>query len=237
MKTTQYTLKVNIKKNLTIAHLSDLHSKAPKGLLSEVERLSPDIIAISGDFVDCGIVGKYPHMLTLLEELAKIAPTFYSGGNHELFGKEDIDAVNKTGVTFLDDSFVSFGELVIGGLSSGFGFGKQGKFKKTPKPNTDFLDSFSRLDSTKILLCHHPEYYPEHLRERNIDVILAGHAHGGQWRFFGRGVFAPSQGLFPKYTSGVHDNRLVISRGLGNHTIIPRIFNPCELVAVRLEAL
>ena len=61
---------------------------------------------------------------------------------------------------------------------------------------------------------------------------MSGHAHGGQWRIFGRGVYAPGQGIFPKYTSGVIDGRCVISRGLSNHTHVPRIFNPPELVMV-----
>ena len=73
------------------------------------------------------------------------------------------------------------------------------------------------------------------LRDYPIDLFVAGHAHGGQWRLFGRGVFAPDQGLFPKYTSGVHEGRLVISRGLSNTvTPIPRLFNSRELVVVEV---
>jgi predicted MPP superfamily phosphohydrolase len=68
-----------------------------------------------------------------------------------------------------------------------------------------------------------------------MDLIVCGHAHGGQWRLFGRGVYAPGQGLFPKYTSGVLDGVCVISRGLGNHTRVPRIFNPPELVLISLS--
>ena len=84
----------------------------------------------------------------------------------------------------------------------------------------------------KVLICHHPEYYPKYLKDMPIDIIVSGHAHGGQWRFFGRGVFAPGQGLFPKYTSGVYDGRLVVSRGLKKTIIPPRIFNPREVVII-----
>ena len=65
--------------------------------------------------------------------------------------------------------------------------------------------------------------------------MVSGHAHGGQWRIFGRGVFAPGQGLFPKYTSGIHDGRLVISRGLKKSGTIPRIFNSPELVIIDIK--
>ncbi len=99
-------------------------------------------------------------------------------------------------------------------------------------PNLCWLDEFNRLDGFKILLCHQPEFYPAYVKATSADIVLSGHAHGGQWRLFGRGVFAPGQGFFPKLTSGVHENRLVISRGLANTTWIPRICNPVELVIV-----
>ena len=70
--------------------------------------------------------------------------------------------------------------------------------------------------------------------ENNLNLVLSGHAHGGHWRLFGRGVYAPGQGLFPKYTAGVVDGVCVISRGLGDHTSIPRLFNEPELVMIRL---
>jgi predicted MPP superfamily phosphohydrolase len=64
---------------------------------------------------------------------------------------------------------------------------------------------------------------------------LSGHAHGGQWRIFGRGVFAPHQGLFPKYTSGLHDEKLLISRGASNNVpLIPRFFNPREVLDIHI---
>ena len=97
------------------------------------------------------------------------------------------------------------------------------------EPDTSWLDDFCSVDAPKVLLCHHPEYYERYLKDRAIDLTVSGHAHGGQWRFFGRGVFAPGQGLFPKYTYGVHDGRFVISTGL-KVSSIPRFFNPPEVV-------
>jgi predicted MPP superfamily phosphohydrolase len=99
-------------------------------------------------------------------------------------------------------------------------------------PDLEFLEAFSRLSEPKVLLCHHPEYYEPYVKNLPIELTLSGHAHGGQWRFFGRGVYAPGQGLFPKYTSGIHDGRFIISRGLKRTLIPPRIFNPTEIVII-----
>lgn len=102
-------------------------------------------------------------------------------------------------------------------------------------PELEWLNEFEKNPKYKILLCHHPEYYERYLQNRKIDLILSGHAHGGQICLFGRGLYASGQGLFPRYTSGIYDNRLVISRGLSNTLrIIPRVFNPKELVYIHL---
>lgn len=233
MKITRYELKTNNKKSYKIVILADLHSNASQEVLEKVQTEAPDLITLPGDCIDY-TVAHAPQMLPFLQKLAEIAPTYYSDGNHELFHQEDIQKVNETGVQFLLDQTVHHEELTIGGLASGFGFEKQGRWKQTPAPNADYLNAFSQESGYKILLSHHPEYYKPYLKAYPINLVISGHAHGGQWRVFGRGVFAPGQGLFPKYTSGVHENRFVISRGLGNHTIIPRIFNRPEIVVLTL---
>ena len=98
--------------------------------------------------------------------------------------------------------------------------------------DSEWLEDFVRQEGYKILLCHHPEYYPRYLKGHDIPLILSGHAHGGQIRIFGQGLFAPDQGIFPRLTSGVKDDRLVISRGLANRQWVPRLFNPTEIVYV-----
>jgi hypothetical protein len=137
-----------------------------------------------------------------------------------------IDAISGLGV----------GGITIGGLSTGYVEGlKQGRLKKTPRPRLEALEGFFAKDGFKILLSHHPEYYPRYLKDKNVGLIISGHAHGGQWRMFGRGVFAPGQGLFPKYTSGIHDGRLIISRGaVNNSKPIPRFFNPSEILEIQI---
>jgi predicted MPP superfamily phosphohydrolase len=99
------------------------------------------------------------------------------------------------------------------------------------------MEDFASLPGYKLLMSHHPEYYARYLRPYDIDLIVSGHAHGGQWRIFGRGVYAPDQGLFPAYTSGLHEGRLIISRGVANSVpLVPRFFNPCEVVTVTVES-
>lgn len=99
-----------------------------------------------------------------------------------------------------------------------------------PRPDLGWLKDFEQQDGFKILLCHHPEYRDRYLKDMKIDLILSGHAHGGQIRIAGQGLFAPGQGLLPKYTAGMHGN-MIISRGLSNTaSFIPRLGNPTEIV-------
>ena len=104
----------------------------------------------------------------------------------------------------------------------------------------EWLEDFARQEGYKILLCHHPEYWALRepmIRDKTIDLVLSGHAHGGQWQILGHGIFAPGQGLLPKYTHGVHYGpygRLIISRGLSNpYSFAPRWGNPPEIVFLR----
>jgi predicted MPP superfamily phosphohydrolase len=100
-------------------------------------------------------------------------------------------------------------------------------------------NAFDSVDSNlyTILLSHRPERFQQ-LSEYECDLILSGHAHGGQWRipFILDGLIAPNQGIFPKYTSGTHtlnDTKMIVSRGLAREsTRIPRVFNPPELVVI-----
>ena len=130
----------------------------------------------------------------------------------------------------MDNDFVSFKGISIGGLTSGRFYPENQN-----QPNVDFLTEFSQLKGFKLLLCHHPEYYPKYIKDLPIDLIFSGHAHGGQWRFFGMGIYAPGQGIFPKYTSGVYEKRLVVSRGLGNLYIVPKINNPPEILKIKIS--
>lgn len=228
-----------------LAVASDLHGNPFDRAVGLLRDAKPDVILIPGDLTDYeGILADDPKIFDFLRVCASIAPTFYSIGNHEtgcyrhgnFFRKpkkrsippQFAERVSKTGAVLLRNEAVSLGELTICGLDSGF----DGEINE---PDAGALASFASLSGVRVLLCHHPEYYVPYISKTNIDLTVCGHAHGGHWRFFGRGVYAPDQGVFPKYTSGVLDGgRCVISRGLGDHTHIPRLFNPRELVIIDL---
>lgn len=249
MKKTEYTLSAGrFGKPLCFAVVSDLHGSDPEEAIAALAAERPHYILMPGDITEClnGVRDvRFQNAMRLLRASAKIALTFYATGNHEdggvrswnplwkiavrerAYDAGDRQIIDGTGAIFLNDAFVLRDGMAFGGLSSGL-------ICEGKEPNLAFLREFCRIDAPKILLCHHPEYYARYLKDLPIDLIVSGHAHGGQWRFFGRGVFAPGQGLFPKYTAGVHDDRLVISTGLKPSGRIPRLFNEPEIVFVHL---
>ncbi len=231
---------------LKIVVAADLHSRNGKKALCQIAELEPDMICAPGDIMlktDLYSVREpfNEKGMTFLKECRKIAPVYYSPGNHERgMTEENRKILADCGITFLDDEYVRYHSIKIGGLSSGY---KENvpKQKHTPAPDVSFIHRFASLDGFKLLLCHHPEYWRKYLSETTIDLTLSGHAHGGQWQipFVHQGIFAPGQGLFPKYTGGVHENEsnsctLVISRGMANTLCIPRFFNPREIVFLEL---
>lgn len=257
MKETVYSIPVSISR--TIALVADFHNTDPDPIIRSLSDYQPDMIAIAGDFL-VGYRPQYPglvieqqtNVLPLFNACVKVAPTYVSLGNHEcMVCDEDIELLRSTGAVVLDNSWVEEGGIAIGGLTSAivsnFRAFREGTGERYPyrerrphgrniQPELSWLDEFEAVPGYKILLCHHPEYYPEYLFNRNVDLILSGHAHGGQVRLFGQGLYAPGQGWLPKYTSGVYDGKLVVSKGLANTANpVPRIFNPIEIVYVNLS--
>ena len=88
-----------------------------------------------------------------------------------------------------------------------------------------------------ILLSHRPELFESYV-SCNIDLVLSGHAHGGQFRLpFIGGLIAPDQGIFPKYDAGLFTNgstNMIVSRGLGNSIIPIRFNNRPEVIVIEL---
>ena len=230
-----YTIKADVDENITFAFVSDLHDRTNEPMLKIFEDNSIDAVLVGGDFVHNG--KKYERGLEFLKLSSEKYSTFVEIGNHETkSGLDIIKLVKESGATLLDDTFIEYKGVVIGGLTTGFDFGhKQSAFMRTPEPHLERLKEFENQKGFKILLNHHPEYYPRYLKDLNIDLILSGHAHGGQWRLGKYGLIAPGQGLFPKYTSGMYDNKLIVSRGANSVNLIPRINNKPEVVIIRLE--
>ena len=246
MKTTHYHVPCQrLASPLRIALASDLHDNPYEPVVRLLRQEKPDLILVPGDLTDDSTIRRgAAAALAFLRECAAMAPTFYSPGNHEVrcyhggnpfrhptpvpIPDAHRRAVRETGACFLDNDFAFLNGMTVCGLSSGI-------CKEQNVPDLPTLERFRKLGGTpKILLSHHPEYFMPYLRELGMDLVVCGHAHGGHWRLFGRGIYAPGQGLLPKYTSGVVDGVCVISRGLGDHTSIPRLFNETELVMITL---
>lgn len=253
MRNTRYRLtteKPNVSFKACV--VADLHDRPFGKILPILKQEKPDLILVPGDATEALWAGKETaerNGLRLLCECAAIAPTFYTFGNHEIGGchgnirrsklaSEPLDftltpawreIVEATGATLLHQAYTVWNGLVIGGLGSGL-------LNPGWIPDLGWLDEYVKTPGYKLLMSHHPEYYDRYLRPLDIDLTVSGHAHGGQWRFLGRGVYAPDQGLFPKYTGGLHEGRLIISRGVANTVpFVPRFFNPCEVVTVEVR--
>lgn len=243
MIVTRYRIEAPIK--LTAAVVADLHGEPTDELYKALEKEKPDVILCPGDLctvADCENADpawkkkrlqEQERALLFLRNAGQIAPVYYSRGNHEWgIDNKYRERVREAGTVLLENKWAQFRDGVfIGGQSSARHYGREKLTGEPIPPDAEWLKQ-DAPDGYKILLCHHPEYFS--LVKNYTDLCIAGHAHGGQWRFFGRGVFAPGQGLFPKYTKGVYHDKMIVSAGLSNETKIPRFFNPIELVIAEL---
>ena len=217
---------------LTLAVVADLHDRRGEETAERVLSLAPDACLFVGDLFESPPRRRRyatAEAVRCLEILAPHCALFWSRGNHDHTLPRDLAAVmERLGVHRLEDTYESFGGVLLGGLSSA-------RYRKGRTPDLAFLRRFAAVAGYKILLSHHPEYYDRYIRGRGIDLTVSGHAHGGQWRFFGHGVYAPGQGLFPRYTSGFYDGgHLLVSRGV-KPSRLPRIANPREILCLRLS--
>lgn len=224
-----------------IVHISDLQNasfgKRNKRLIKIIKNLKPGIIVVTGDIVDCHKTDVYC-ALNFAHEISQVCPSYYVCGNHEgvlgNYQKLSGDLV-KAGFTVLNNESVYYGDdkkIRITGLTDPYlGYIKDmGQFlKKQIAKDNKVLN---------IVLSHRPQFIDMYANSKS-DIVFSGHAHGGQIRLpFIGGLFAPDQGLFPKYTKGVHkigNTQLVISRGLGNSVFPQRLFNRPEVVCVKLK--
>ena len=228
LELTKYTFYADISEDVKFIFVSDLHGCENEPILDIIKSAKPHAVLVGGDFVHD--LSNYKNGLEFLSLSCELCPTFVSLGNHEFKYSGDIRTqATESGAVLLDNGSTSFKGIHIGGLSS--------CLSEKDAPNTAWLSDFSKLGGFKILLSHRPEYYEKHIKHLPIDLTISGHAHGGQWRFFGRGLYAPGQGILPKYTSGLHDGRFIVCRGLGNPHLIPRVNNKPEIIEIDVKTL
>ncbi len=243
-----------IKKEHHFVVLSDLHNKTygekNRKLLEEIDKLSPEAILIAGDMLTSKPGKSYETAIELLKELAMKYPIHYGMGNHEtrLFlypetygdmGKNYEEELNGFSVELMRNETREWEDNIrIIGLDMKRIYYK--RFKKEPMDSSYLPQTLGKADEDKyeILLAHNPDYFEEYAAW-GADLVLSGHVHGGMMRLpvLG-GVVSPAFKFFPKYDGGLFKQGksiMILSRGLGMHTIPIRIFNPGELISLTLS--
>jgi len=248
-----------------IVQISDLHSndygKNQEKLVKKIQESHPDIVVFTGDIFEYKFkpektVNNVEHVLKAVSE---ICPFYYISGNHEYYyqhNNEYVYLIKDYGGTILENEVavvqIKGMTIAIGGVSDPIASIPAEQRKKDGADNEVYLSNLkdvaekaSKIESDlKILLAHRPEYIEDYVSFGVFDLILSGHAHGGQWRFaFINGIYAPTQGLFPKYAGGRYDfndnnkpSVFIVSRGLSyQEPYLPRFFNPVELVEILVQ--
>ncbi len=245
-----------LEKEACVAVIADLHGysygEKNERLLAKLRELSPHAILIPGDMVVSKDPRTYATALEALRGFSKIAPVYYSYGNHEtrlrcgedgshpLFGQY-LDAARRMGVTLMatESMEVSLGggRVMLSSLELGLEYYKKGRPLPLEKGYLEENLPMRKPELFQILLAHNPAYARDYARW-GADVAFCGHNHGGLIRIPGIGsVISPQLTLFPKYDAGlsrIGKCSIVTSRGMGTHTYHIRVFNRAELVLVRL---
>lgn len=252
--TVHYHIKSNkIKKEHNFVVLSDLHNKEygnkNRKLIEAIHKAAPEGILIAGDILTAKPGYSTDIASGLITLLAERYPIYYGMGNHEtrLFlypevygdmGRIYEENLSKAGVKLLkNEECILEDNIVILGLNLERKYYK--RFKKH-EMDIEYLNRTlgkRKKEMFQILLAHHPDYFEEY-SDWGADLVLSGHIHGGVMRLpLLGGVVSPSVRFFPKYDGGQFFRKnscMILSRGLGMHTIPIRIFNPGELIVLHL---
>ena len=249
-------------RDLNLIFLSDLHNRVygekNEPLLQAIRNEKPDLILIGGDM----LVGKedasYDIALDFTSQLPEIAPVLYATGNHEQRMREKPEIyqaayadyrqqLKDRGVLFLENGScrIEAGTVLLEISGVELPSASYKKLKKLPIRASDIAeylhkDSVSVTEDSvyRILLAHNPAYMNAY-KGWGADLILSGHLHGGVMRLPGiGGVITPQAFLFPKYSGEMTkegEQTIIVSRGLGTHTINIRLFNQTEVVSICLK--
>ena len=231
-----------------IAQISDLHNAEfgdrNEKLIEMLQKAEPDIIAITGDLIDSSKTD-INIALAFADEAVQIAPTYFITGNHEAMvsSQEYADLENgllEAGVNVLHDKEIVLEQneekLILVGIDDPAYADRHGDVGASIASET--INELFTTEGYRILLSHRPEFFNQYV-EAEVDLVLSGHAHGGQFRLpFIGGLVAPGQGVFPVYDSGLYsenETNMVVSRGIGNSIIPMRFNNRPEVVLIELR--
>ena len=231
---------------VSIALVTDLHScyygKNQMWLVRRIEKENPDLVVLAGDIFDNRLRDKNAQIL--LQRLTEKYPCFYVTGNHEYWSGRALEMKQWTedaGVIVLDGdcSSLKVGDTVLDicGMDD-----PDEMSMDAWRGQIDSAFAKTNLDHIRILVSHRPERVNIY-EQYDFDLILTGHAHGGQFRipFVNKGLLAPDQGIFAEYVNGIYElsngSLMEVSRGLARETTpLPRFFNRPELVVIQLQA-
>lgn len=262
LETTYYTYKAEQLgadlEGYRIVQISDLHNvkfgKNNQKLVDRIRECEPDMIVLTGDLVDSNHTN-VDRAVQFEDEIVKICPVYYVTGNHEYWLEKSeydelMDGLVSAGVVILDNQVVeisrgdakfrlvglddrSLADGTLEALLSDESIrNNQAEQKEETADNED-----SGEKELTVVLAHEPQYLARYAGT-GVDLVLSGHAHGGQFRLpFVGGIVAPDQGFLPEYTAGeyyMNGTEMIVSRGLGNSVIPVRLFNYPEIVCVDL---
>jgi len=209
-----------------------------------LEKAEPDMIALTGDMIDHRKTD-IEVTLQFVEQAVEIAPCYYVTGNHEA-------CVPRAEYLELEDGLRSLGVYVLHNEElflerDGQSISLVGMDDVTFQQNfngvrylmtSDAIRDLFSNEGFQILLSHRPDFFPQYAGAE-VDLVLSGHAHGGQFRLpFIGGLAAPNQGLFPEYDAGLFvegNTHMMVSRGIGNSIFPVRFNNRPEVVVVELS--
>lgn len=237
-----------------IIFLSDFHNQSygekSVKLVEAIRKESPDLILIGGDMLVGNSKIPYDNALDFVKQLPEIAPVYYANGNHEQRMHEKPKAykdlywkykeeLEKAGIVFLVNDGIFYGEEKIRIVGMELPYKCYDKFKKTPLQLAEMEERIGKTGGEfTILMPHHPEYAKEYW-QWGADLVLAGHLHGGVVRlpFIGAAI-DPQYRLFPRYSGNYYqegEKGIIVSKGLGVHTINLRLWNKAEMIVFTLQ--
>lgn len=251
LETTYYTYKAEQfgadLEGYRIVQISDLHNakfgKHNQKLVDRIRECEPDMIVLTGDLVDSNHTN-VDRAVQFVDEIVKICPVYYVTGNHEYWLEKSeydelMDGLASAGAVILDDQVVEISRgdakfRLVGLDDKSLADGTLGTLLNNDQ---NVANEDSEKKEFTVVLAHEPQYLARYAGI-GVDLVLSGHAHGGQFRLpFVGGIVAPDQGFLPEYTAGEYymdGTEMIVSRGLGNSVIPVRLFNYPQIVCVEL---
>lgn len=255
LEVSEYKISDNrIKKDVKIVMLADLHNKEfgkrNSELIGKIKEISPDVVMIPGDM----IVGKKgieeDAAIDFLNDLGREFTVLISKGNHEMrtdiypeqYGNmwENLYNNTKDNVIWLINGSYNLYDTNISVTGLDMDAFYYRRFKKPEMAESYLNDLLPKIDkmSYNILLAHNPDFFDSYERW-GADLVFSGHVHGGLIIIPGiGGVVSPMVKLFPKYYKGIYKinkSTMLLTGGLGGHTIKFRVNNRPEICVINLS--